>query len=172
MLEPYFHVTYSGRLEAIDREGLRPGSGRGIGARSLDFYRVQGVFVSDAEGVPFWFQRAQEFAEHAADDPLEEGLVPVVLRVWVDPVKDTLVEDPLGAADSRAGAWIITPSVADDCIELWVGEEWVDLVDGVDQLEPARGLEWDEVDAGGYWYQRVDSPLEPDDDALYADPSV
>lgn len=68
-----FHVTMSGRAKNIAANGLRCNSKRSIGAPSLDGNCKGRIFLTDAAGVDFWFDRAELFARDKADDFLKEG---------------------------------------------------------------------------------------------------
>ena len=168
MLE-LFHVTYFGRLGAIASRGLVAGASRSIGARSLDFHAKRGVFLSDGDGVDFWFERAQEFAEHNSDDVLADGLVAVVLRVTLEDGA-SLVPDEVANQEGSSrffDNWISTEAVDPDDIEVWSGSDWLDVEDWSD-LDPELGVEWEDdedSDGGGYWLTILDSPLLPPDDA-------
>jgi hypothetical protein len=134
-----YHVTLWNRLEAIAEDGLQRGRSRAIGASAYDAHAARGIFLTDADGVYFWVHRAEDFAEHGADDLLESGSVPVVLRVLVDDLPDEeLEQDTAGTRDAHHDAWISVGPIEPDVIQVFDGSEWIDVSEweSVD-IEPA-----------------------------------
>lgn len=124
MLYALYHVTYANRLESIGAEGLDPDAQGAIGqGPGYDKHSTGRVFLTDADGVFFWAQKAFDWAQHNSDDPVSEGLVPVVLRVEVE--KNLLSIDELGAKDSRHDAFYTTELIEPDHVSVWDGEDWV-----------------------------------------------
>jgi hypothetical protein len=166
-VETFFHTTYVLRLPGIARQGLRVGAARSLGAASYDRHASRGVFLSGYDGVSYWYQIAQAFAEHHSDDVLGDGLVPVVLRVSVD--ADDIEEDDVANLESvHADAFISRDPIDPGDIEIWDGASWIDIEDH-DDIDPELGVEWEEdedVDDGGYWLFPSDPPLLPNDDQL------
>ena len=146
-----YHVTYFSRLDGIARRGLRPGHGRSIGAAIYDTHRKGAIFLTEKSGVGFWAERAEQWAVDQSDDPLGDGLVPVVLRV---PDIDECEEDEPGTRDARADAWRCTASIAADDIQVWTGRRWAPVEDYWDDVEPGSAL-----DDEGYF--KASSPLVP-----------
>lgn len=147
--EYLYHVTMAARLPGIAEHGLRPGMARSIGTSSYDGHRKGGIFFTEWDGVAFWANRAELFAENESDDPLGDELVPVVLRVASDDVWDLCEEDEVGTKDSGWNqAFKCKTSVPPEGIELYDGEEWVPVEDyGTLELEEAFNWEED-PDAG------------------------
>jgi hypothetical protein len=135
---PLYHVTYASRLPRITEDGLRPNASRSIGASAYDAHARDRVFLTEGDGVDFWHSRAEAFAEHASDNPLEGELVPVVLRVDPDCIDraNELVNDELGTRDASADAYFIQAPmepIGSDCLEVFDGEDWVPL--GTESLD-------------------------------------
>lgn len=167
---PLYHVTYFNRLEGIASAGLRPRMARSIGAASYDAHASKGVFLTEADGVSFWYSRAEAFAEHNSDNPMEDGLVPVVLQI--DPAGFTMEElsdDELGSRDAFAGAYIHPTGIEAEHIDVWDGEGWI-LVEDWQEIDVEQAFDReeseDEYNEDGeleVWHTfKQDSPLEPD----------
>ncbi len=153
-----FHCTYFKNLPGIRARGIHPVS-KPVLMRAAPG-NLKGVYLSDETGVRFWFRRLVSWAEHDSDNPVEDGLVPVVLQVTT--ACDT-VEDELGQRDSGSQALICTQPIEPGNIRVWDGGSWVSLSQGVD---PALGTSWvddEDFEEGGY-YQLLEphrSPLMP-----------
>ena len=172
---PLYHVTYYGRLPDIAEEGLAAGRARSIGAAAYDAHARGRLFLTEPEGVKFWHGRAEAFAEHESDQPHEDGLVPVVLRVHEDCFEPEELEvDDLGTRDALAPAWAIRgePFPA-DCLDVYAGPErgWVPVEDYgvVDPLsafdvQPNPDFDSDEYgdEPEDLYYFKWKSPLEPE----------
>lgn len=145
MPEPYFHTTYVNRLDSIAARGLVVGAARSIGAAGYDAHAARGVFLSDADGVDHWFERAQAFGDDRSDNLLDDGLVPVVLRVWVDD-PDELVPDEVANQETihADDNWISLAPIAPDAIDVWDGDAWLSVEDA--DVDPELGLEWEDDD--------------------------
>ena len=144
-----YHVTTYRRLETIAEDGLRRGHARAIGAPSYDANAARGIFLTDPEGVFFWHARAEDHAEHGSDDVLEDGSIPVVLRVDVDDLPDEeLDEDEAGTKDACADAWISEGPVDPENIEVFDGEAWIQVTDW-EELNPELGVEKVDEDDDG-----------------------
>ena len=123
--ETLYHVTFMNRLNDIAEEGLVPGSRRSIGAPALDGHAAGKVFLTTADGVSFWLSRAEMFAHNDADNPVQEGFIPMVLRVRV-PSKG-LVIDEIGTDDAAAEAFYTSTTIDAGHIEYWGGTQWSNL---------------------------------------------
>lgn len=166
-----YHVTYDGRLPGIAQEGLRAGRGRSIGGASYDAHVSGAVFLTEADGVPFWFHKAEEWANHASDDPLGDELTPVVLRVDYESIIDACEEDEHGTRDAMYDAWRCTTVVEPGEIEVWDGDAWVEVDEGVD---PEGSYDqWTEDDGERYVTLRRDdeNPLFPFKDDMNLNPA-
>ncbi|MCK5345854.1 MAG: hypothetical protein KAR20_20735 [Candidatus Heimdallarchaeota archaeon] len=156
--EPLYHVTYANRLESISNAGLSPGNKRSIGSSAYDSNSSKGTFLSEEDGVSFWFNKSEEFAEHNSDNPLEDGMVPVVLRVDFGGIEDEegLGEDEPGSVDSRSAAYIIQKSIQPEYIDVWSGTEWIPVDEYMSiDLESAFDIDGDDV------YFNGNNPLKP-----------
>lgn len=125
-----YHVTTASRLPGIAAAGLRPGRSSFIGGASARKHRTRGVFLTEADGVRFWFGRAEVWAQDGSDDLYEDKLIPVVLRVPDD--EDLLGEldtDELGSADAGAEALITSSEIDADAIEVFTPRGWRALED-------------------------------------------
>lgn len=139
-VEYLYHVTTYRRLESIAEEGLRRGHARAIGA-SYDAHANRGIFLTEPDGIFFWFHRAENHAEHGSDDVLEDGVVPVVLRVDIEDLPDEeLQSDELGTKDAHHDAWISEGPIDPEDIEVFDGEDWIPITDWED-LDPELGVE-------------------------------
>ena len=164
--DPLYHVTYFNRLDGISGAGLRPGMARSIGAGGYDAHAKKGVFLTEDDGVNFWFNRAEQFADHNSDNPLEAGLVPVVLKI--DPaafLEDDLIDDELGSKDAMSGAYIISDGIDADFIDVWDGSSWIP-VDNYENIDIEQSFDKEEIEDedGGddaYFMFKYDNPLNP-----------
>jgi hypothetical protein len=147
----FYHVTYEGRLSRIAVEGLLPGQGRVMGSAAYAPHVAGGFFVTAPEGLPYWYERAEEWAHHSADDLLAEGWIPVVLRVRVR----RCVGDQLGTADAGHPAFKCKEGVPPDQIELWEGTKWIPIED-YETLDPTIA-----VDEDGYMLSQECNGLVP-----------
>lgn len=161
-VETYYHCTYARNLPAIAKRGLRP-SATPVLMRAAPG-NLRGVYLSDADGVPFWFSRLINWAEHDSDNPVEDGMVPVVLRVTT--ACDT-VEDVSGSRDSGSEAVVCSRPIAPGAIRVWNGSSWASLSQGVDPDAGTRWVEDEDFDLGGYHelLDSYESPLMPRDRA-------
>lgn len=153
--EPLYHVTYAGRLDSISQNGLQPGSQRSIGASSYDAHAAKGVFLTEEGGVYFWANRAEDFANSNSDEPYEDGLTPVVLRVSPSGfTEDGLMDDELGSDDSRSGAYIWPGDIGPEHLEVFDGSNWIDVSDWetIDFLQAFDEEEIEDEDGGPETY--------------------
>lgn len=164
--ESLYHVTYSGRLPGISQNGLVPGSARSIGAASYDAHAAKGIFLTEKDGVSFWANRSEDFANNNSDNPYEDGLVPVVLRVSPSGFNDeALIEDELGEHDARSGAYIWPAQIDPEHIEVWDGSSWIDIEDW-ESIDFSIAFDEEEIEDGNggpetYLMFKYDSPLVP-----------
>ena len=160
--DPYlYHATYFNRLPFIEIEGLQPFQRRSIGSEAYSGHARGRIFLTARDGVEFWTTRAEEFAEHASDDVLEDGLIPVLLRVRISDVAG-LTPDDLGTSDAFAGAWMTTEAIEPDALEIWVGSSWAPL-DYWEMMDPSIALKNMAApgEAGPIWVFKDESPLTP-----------
>lgn len=150
-LEHLYHVTFAKSLPRIARGGLRPCAGEGLGNGSLASHCARGVFYTEWAGLGFWFATLAALATRRSRDPLEDGLVPVTLRVVR---KGRFEPDEVGSDEAGAPSWIGRP-VAAARVELFDGARWVPVAEH-DSLDLTRALE---ADDDGYF--KLSSPFEP-----------
>ncbi len=153
-----YHTTYARNLPSIAKHGLRPAAKAALMRAAPG--NIRGVYLSSAEGVPFWFRKLVDWAQHDSDDPVGDGMVPVVLRVTT--TCDT-VEDTVGSRDAMSDAVVCSRPIVPGAIRVWDGERWVPLSQGVDQHKGARWVEDEDFDEGGYadLLGPYESPLAP-----------
>lgn len=122
-----FHVTFWGRLPSILRDGLRPGGAQGM--RLFAVGNRHGVYLTEAKGVRFWFQKAIQYAEHEHDDPVKDGMIPMVLRLSLsdEVLFSRCREDDLGSRDAYATAWVCDDRIRPSDLEVWTGDGWEPL---------------------------------------------
>ena len=98
--EFYYHVTSAPNAEKILREGIEPG--KSLMGRGGNAGRSAGqVFVTDAGGVRFWMDRAEEHLFDQFDNPPDV----VVVRIPKSEVGPLPVDDA-GTLDARATAYV------------------------------------------------------------------
>jgi len=128
-----YHVTFCRNLKAIARRGLRPGSKSGItddpsyGVPSMRDMARKAVFLSSANGVPFWFYSVVSIAQESTRRNASiEGWVPVILRV---PPPNARVKDEIGTRDAKAIAYLAEGGVPPDVISIFAGDRlgWVPI---------------------------------------------
>lgn len=154
-----YHTTFYRALPNIAKHGLRKGAkGMLIFAPGND----EGVYVSDFEGVRFWYGKAVDFAEYSSDDPVKEGLVPFVLRAHLPNggVSRACKRDELGSRDSYAQAWVCAVPIPAELLEVFDGDDWRPLGGAIASLKPGLGTK-----AGKYGRELLstwESPLRPE----------
>jgi hypothetical protein len=149
--EYLYHVTYYGRLAPIAARGLRPGQPRSIGGEVYDSHRKRRVFLTEGGGVFFWHSRTEAFAEHNSDNVIEDGLVPVVLRVRRAMLEEDndLELDEIGTSDSGGyESWMLVDNIIlPEDIEVWNGRRWVSI-DDWNSVDPTIALDEEEGESG------------------------
>lgn len=165
-----YHVTYRARLEGISKHGLTPGHPRAIGTSVYDSHRKGRVFLSEGDGIRFWFGRAEDFANHATDTPLEDLLVPVVLYV-TDVDEALLFPDEIGTKDSGYNeAFAYAGTVSAEDLLVWDGQDWIPVGDWQD-IDPEASFDQDQdEDEDGEIVEfhtfKLDNPLLPPEEEL------
>lgn len=122
-----YHVTYARNLEGIGAQGLVPGRGSNFGGA----YRGHSsgrVFLCDFRSVKFWIGKLWDMAEANSDTPLEDGLIPVALKVKV-PRGVEIHVDEAGARDSRGGAFYVEDTIPASNIAYWDGFSYSSVSD-------------------------------------------
>lgn len=159
-----YHVTYYQNLESIDDHGLQTGGGQSLGrGGGYQSHSTGSLFLTEESGIPFWYTRMEEWADHRSDNPLEDGLVPVVLRLhW----PTDLQWDELGSKDSRSDAFITSSKIDPEMIEFYDGNGWQPISEW-QSLDPYVAMEVEEVENPEtgeveelFWFDSS-SPLQP-----------
>jgi len=124
-----YHVTTYNRLQAIDEIGLVPTESRLMSGKAYEHHARDRIFLTEEEGISFWYDLALQWAHHKSDDLLEDEMIPVVLRVFVpdDVFEQFCVEDPLGTRDARSEAWACKISIPPNAIEFFWDGVWVSV---------------------------------------------
>jgi len=145
-----YHITYYNRLENISKDGLKTGARRSIGGASYDGHSAGNLFLTDRNGIKFWYNRAEAFAEHNSDNIYEDGYVPVVLKITKPVQDDELDIDDLGSRDSLSDAYKYQGNVEPEYIELWDGSTWISVEDwwDVDINQALNKTEEEDEDTG------------------------
>lgn len=147
-----YHCTFLKNIESIQTNGLMPSSGSNYGG-GYHFNSVGRICFSEWDGVSYWFNKMEMLANHHTDNP-EEGWIGVTLRIDADYLDDYEVDEP-GVRDSRNAAFCYLEMIEPDLLEIWNGNQWVELmsVDQEDMLQTALNAAEIEEDEGEliYW---------------------
>jgi len=122
MTDIAYHVTYARNLEGIGSSGLVPGRGSNFGGA----YRGHSsgrIFLCDFKSVKFWIGKLWDMAEANSDTPLEDGLIPIALKVKV-PRGMELQVDEAGSRDSRGEAYFVEDTIPASNILHWDGSSY------------------------------------------------
>jgi hypothetical protein len=114
-----YHVTYARNLDGISSSGLEPGRSSNFGG-AYKGHSSGRVFLCDFKSVGFWFGKLWDMAEAGSDTPLDDGLIPVALKVNL-PRSVTLHDDEEGSRDSRGGAFYVEDKIPSSYISYWDG---------------------------------------------------
>ena len=156
-MTPYdlYHVTYQRNLGNIAASGLRRGHSHREGWQAQ---HSQGwVFLTEFDGIGFWYENMRRWANHNSDNPFEDGLTPVVVRVW-GVLDDEVVLDAEGTRDAGGSeAYMLGRDIEPHDVEMWDGSEWV--TPSSDGIDAEQAWEEEEVDGEVLYYERS-SPLE------------
>jgi hypothetical protein len=169
-----YHVTYYNRLSSIAKHGLVPNAAPSIGGAAYVTHKRGNIFLSEADGVAFWFSRAEAWADHHSESPGDDDLVPIVLSV-LRPDDDSLKIDKPGTRDALADAYLCACEIPPDEISVYDGSAWIPISDW-NIIDPELGFERIELgelyDSEEEWLEDgapepptrlLDpSPLEPD----------
>lgn len=132
-----FHTTSYAALDAIASDGLTPRQGGGTFRHGgYDIYSQGKLFAALGDAALEWFGKVGDQLEHYASDDgvdLEERaaeIVPVMLRIDLEAVMETPLEDPVGSRDV-AGSYYFTDAIDPGAIEFWHPRKqaWVALED-------------------------------------------
>ena len=173
---PVYHVTFAGRLPTIARHGLLPNARSGFGGGAYDFNKKGRIFVTEKEGIDYWFNKARDHAFDASDNVWKDGLVPVVLAVAIQhrfekdgevggrfrrmPGKGRMISDELGSSDALHDAWYTTKTIPATRLKVFNGRAWVPI-DRFRKEDAAKAVKKVRED-GTSWYELIEpSPLQP-----------
>jgi len=165
-----YHVTYSGNLPSIAESGLQAAHGEGIGGVAYQSHKEKGIFLTEAEGIDFWFDLSERWSQDRADNPYESELTPVVLQVEI-PNPELLIYDEIGSDDANQDAWIYQGSIPPESIYYWDpgidtedGPGWYSLDDYADypiDTSHAYDVQEDPDEGDELYYFKSDSPFKP-----------
>jgi len=148
-----FHVTYVGRLPGVVEDGLAPGRSPSIGGTSYDWNRRESIFLSESDGVSYWYDLASRWAFDSSDEPSDDGLVPVVLRISGGPLTTELgfdefcEDDEVGWGDSNRPTYKCKTTIDPKYLQVWTGSSWVPVRD-YDQVDLSTSFDmhtWEDV---------------------------
>ena len=154
----WYHATYAKRLRNIARLGLQPKKKRSLLRAAPG--NVEGIYLTEYDGLPFWMSRLEEWADHDSDHPVEDGLVPVALKVFT--LCKTKI-DPYGSRDAMYRAVTCPHWIQPGALRVWNGKKWAKLDDEFDISQGAQWEEDEDFEEGGY-FSLIDvynSPLLP-----------
>lgn len=156
-----YHVTYYAHLGSIEEHGLNPEhSAKSIGGSALEAHKGESLFFTEAEGIDYWLSKSSDWAFHNHDEPMENGWIPVILRIpFPDDFEedDDWVVDEVGEMDSGHDAFMIEASFAPDELELFYDGKWIPIGKWRDVDEEKS------YDEGGY-------PVEDEENPFYWSP--
>ena len=123
-----YHITFLRNIESIQTNGLQPG-----GTPSWETYDVAGrLFFTAAGGVGAWVHKLSYIARDRSDTEVEDGWVPVVLRMRTLASFSALEQDTEGSRDGSADAFYSLKPVKPENIEVFDGTVWTS-VENVDE---------------------------------------
>jgi hypothetical protein len=151
-----YHVTLLRNLDNIATNGLFPG-------RSENFPGYAGhargkVFLTTEPAVSGWIHKVTYSAAMDSDYPVEEGFIPIVLRVPLQQVEASLHLDELGSRDVPEGdSFYVEDTIRPEELEVYTPTGWVyvddvnvqEMVDYALENSPRDeddGEEWIELD--------------------------
>ena len=122
--EMLYHVTYLANIEDIAYNGLQRGSGQTFGG-GYATYSTGKVFLASWRGVRYWFGKYEDFASDKSDNPIEDALIPIVLRVDVSGLE--LQNDDIGTKDAISKSYFIEEEIEPNRIQAYDGHSWKGL---------------------------------------------
>lgn len=128
----FYHITYVGSLPAIAARGLCSGTGTTF-SKGYQSYSTGKIFLSEWDGVGFWVDRLGQMAENRSDNPVQDGLIPIVIRIPESVVPD-VEEDVPGTHDANAGAWTTIQPISSSVLQVYDGASWTP-VSSIDHQE-------------------------------------
>lgn len=145
-----YHVTFLANMESVRDRGLVPSKSFGSNYTSAYAQHSRGkVFLTSKEGVKFWMSRMEDVAEDQTDDAVEDGMIPVVIRVDASDVE--LEADELGSRDARADAFATKQGIHPSRLEVFDGQRFIGMLqlEVADLYDAARdAAQYEEEDDG------------------------
>jgi len=141
----YYHVTYLKNLSNIAREGLVPGRPSNFGP-GYSGYSQGKLFFSDAGSVRFWAIRLGDLADNESDNPIEDGLIPVPLKV---DLRADIYSDEIGTRDSQGRSIYITQQIPPTIIHVFDGRRWLPITSANFRNMGDRALAAADVESDG-----------------------
>lgn len=111
---PRYHVTYAANLPGISRDGLLPMARSNFGGGYAGHSRDK-VFLTDRDGVRYWASKLKDMADNRMDNPMMEGMFPVVLRVEIPPETNPRPDD----ASRRSDDVYVEEPIPGRNLEVW-----------------------------------------------------
>lgn len=120
-----YHVSLLVRLGSIATNGLFPG--RSENWPGYSSHARGRVFLTTEPAVNGWIHKVTYSAAATdTDRPVEEGFIPVVLRVPLQQVEEFLHEDTLGSQDVPEGkSYYVESTIHPDELEVYTPSGWV-----------------------------------------------
>lgn len=143
-----YHVTFIRNLEDIEDRGLRPEYGGSLFGGGYAGHSKGHVFLTEEDGLLFWFRKIGDMAEYRFEEPIEAGAVPVAIRIPSQYLPELEI-DKAGSKDAFSDAFQTTVLVDPDHMEVWFDGAWHPLseVDSEDLQQLALdGADYDEMD--------------------------
>lgn len=155
-----YHVTWYRSLEGLAEDGLQPRSG-GLGIGAYEGHSSGRVFLTGPGSVRHWFSRVEDHAQGRSDNVLEDGYIPVVLRV---PEPEDISDDDVAQSETIAASesYYVEDGFEPDRIEVWNGSAWIPVQDW-DSIDPSDGVDIETDEDGGedLHYLKDPSPFLP-----------
>jgi len=122
-----YHVTYFRNIPSIATDGLVRSSGLRTNFADKSAWCEGKVFLTTHDGVGYWYNIFENLASHYADSPLDEGFVPVVLKILVEKDDLDLHDDREAANVAQGEHYFIEEDFEPEDLEVWDGYAWVAL---------------------------------------------
>ena len=156
-----YHITYFKNLSSIKNKGLVVGQGTSIGQGAGYRTHSKGkIFLTKKDGISYWYGKAEDWANHNSDNLLDDGLIPIVLKI-TSKINDALKIDLLGQRDAVSDAFYIEQKINPEDLEVWDGSKWIAITE---KINPKLALEYEEDPddpEDGWWSFKSDYPLIP-----------
>lgn len=144
-----YHVSYYAYIDSIMDDGLVRDRNRTFSHGSYGSHSKGKIFLTEWRGVGFWFDKYENMAQHNSDNPAEDGLIPICLRIDMQEFGGQVETDEVGTSDAYYKAFYTLEDISPDVMEIWDGEKWAQMhqVDNDDLLNlimDASDIEYDE----------------------------